>query len=52
MLLVLLSTVPMGTYTLAGEYASIVAAAAVYVLLVLLAVRAFYRNALVAGRHV
>lgn len=49
MLLVLLSTVPMGTYTLAGVHASIVAAAGVYALLVLLSVRAFYRNALPAG---
>lgn len=49
MLLMLLSTVPMGTFTLKGEYASIVAAALVYVVLVLLSVRAFYRSALPAG---
>jgi hypothetical protein len=50
MLLMLLSTAPMVTFTLAGEYASIVAAAVVYVLLVLLSVRAFYRNALPDGQ--
>ena len=49
MLLMLLSTVPMATFTIAGEYASIVAAAAMYVLLMLLSVRAFYRSALAAG---